>query len=93
MNTDMTGMNLLIGKKTRIKFSDNFNMGLDIFTGLTVRFKNIYTTTYGSVTAIHYHDETPRPNPIPITDSPLEENKKLNQLFIQFGIILFASWK
>lgn len=93
MDTDLIGMNLLIGKKLRFKFSTSFNMGLDIFTGLTVRYKNIFTTTYGSVTAVHYHDETPRPNPIPITDTPLEVNKNLGQVFVQFGIILFTSWK
>jgi hypothetical protein len=93
MNTDLLGMNLLIGKKLRIKFSDSFNMGFDIFTGITIRLKNIFTTTYGSVTSIHSHDETPQPDPIPISDSPLEVKKNLNQIFVQFGIILYTSWK
>jgi len=93
MNTDLIGMNLLIGKKIRFKFSKSFNMGLDIFTGLTIRYKNIFTTTYGSVTSQHGHDESPRPNPIPITDTPLEVTNNLGQVFVQFGIILFTSWK
>jgi hypothetical protein len=93
MDTDLIGINLLIGKRLRIKFSDSFNMGFDIFTGITVRLKNIFTTTYGSVTSNHYHDETPRPDPIPISDSPLEVKQNLNQIFVQFGIILYTSWK
>jgi len=93
MKADVMGMNFLIGKKIRIMFSDGFNMGFDVFTGLTFRYKTILTTTYGSVSSYHAHDESPRPGPIPVTDSPLEEKTSLPQFSFQFGVILFASWK
>lgn len=93
MKTELIGMNLLIGEKLRFKISDNFNMGLDLFTGATFRYKNIFTTTYGSVTSVHYHDSPPRPNPIPISDTPAEVAKNFGQVFFQFGIILYSSWK
>jgi len=93
MKADVMGMNFIIGKKIRIMFSDGFNMGFDVFTGLTFRYKTILTTTYGSVSSYHAHDESPRPGPIPITDSPFEEKTNLPQFSFQFGIILFASWR
>ncbi|MCX6285641.1 MAG: hypothetical protein NTY96_00825 [Bacteroidetes bacterium] len=46
MNAGITGLNLLLGKKLRIKFSAGFNMGLDIYTGLTFRYKMLNTTIY-----------------------------------------------
>jgi hypothetical protein len=93
MDTDMIGMNLLIGKKFKLIYRGDFHMGLDIFTGATVRFKDIFTTIYGSVTSNHYHDEAPTPGPIPMTDTPAQVNQSLSQIFLQFGIILYTAWK
>ena len=92
MNANIMGVNLLIGKRMRFKISDNFNLGLDVFTGLTFRLKDMHTTTYGSVTITHEHDSAARPI-IPLTDTPLEDNTTVFQGMAQFGIILYSSWR
>jgi len=93
MNANIGGFNLLIGKRMRIKFSESFHMGFDAFTGLSMRFKDIHTTIYGSTTITHYHDEAPIPWPVPITDNPLETKTNQTQVFAQLGICFFTSWK
>jgi hypothetical protein len=92
MEAEMVGLNLLIGKKIRFKIDRDFHLGLDLFTGFTLRYKNIYTTTFGSTKASHDHDVNPSPFPIPISDTPLKESKKLGMIFLQFGVLLFCSW-
>lgn len=92
MNCDMAGLNILIGKKLRIRFSDGFNLGFDIFSGLTLRSKVIRTTIYGSNQVSYYHDSPPLQVYIPSTDIPLESRENPFQIFVQFGIIIFVSW-
>jgi hypothetical protein len=93
MKASVTGLNLLIGKRIRIKVSEEFHMGFDIFTGFSIRLKSIHTTTYGSVKVYQAHDSSPRPGAIPISENPLLENNNLLQASPQFGINLFFSWK
>jgi hypothetical protein len=93
MHTDCMGLNMLIGKRARIRFSKGFNMGLDIFSGITARFKMINTTTYGHVEVGHYHDEGVGQVFIPASDNPDKSHDKLVQFMLQFGVVLFASWK
>lgn len=93
MKANVIGMNFLIGKRFRIRFTEGFHMGFDIFSGLSVRYKSIQTLTYGSVKVVHYHDSAPRPGAIPISENPLTEKKDLFQVSPQFGILLYVSWK
>jgi hypothetical protein len=92
METNLTGLNLLIGKKVRIRFSEGFNMGLDVYSGLTVRYKLINTTIFGSKTASRYHDEGVTTISIPISENPAIINENFFQFSVQFGINLFFSW-
>lgn len=92
MRAGITGINLLIGKKVRIKFSQGFNMGLDIFAGLTLRYKLLATTIYGSKTVSYYHDESVGVMSIPLSENPDLSNQALFQLSVQGGINLFFSW-
>lgn len=93
MKARLVGLNLLVGKRFRIKVSEGFHMGFDVFTGFSLRFKTIYTTIYGSVKVVHAHDSSPRPGAIPISENPLVESNDLIQASPQFGINLFFSWK
>jgi hypothetical protein len=93
MHTDCIGLNLLIGKRARIRFSKGFNMGLDIYSGLTLRTKMIHTTTYGHVEIGHYHDEGVGYVSIPVSDHPTISDTQITQVMLQFGIVLYASWK
>jgi hypothetical protein len=93
MNTNIAGINLLAGKRISIKFSEGYNMGFDIFTGLTMRYKNINTLTYGRAKHSGPHDSLPGTILVPMTDNPLEDKTNLFQVCIQFGVVLFASWK
>ena len=93
MFADCLGLNLLIGKKARIKFSEGFNMGVDIFTGITLRSKMIHTTTYGHVEVSHYHDESVNQVSIPVSEHPDQSDTQLVQIMLQFGVVLFLSWK
>jgi hypothetical protein len=93
MHSSLAGANLLIGKRMRIRFSENANIGFDMFLGLSVRAKNIHTTIYGSTTISHYHDSSPSVVYIPFADVPVVTNEFPVQLSGQFGIILYVSWK
>jgi len=93
MHADVIGLNLLLGKKVPIKFSKGFHMGFDFYTGLSLRGKFIHTSTYGHVEISHYHDEGVGTVSIPVTDDPYLSYTITYQAMIQFGIVLFASWK
>jgi hypothetical protein len=93
MKAHVVGLNLLVGKRFRIKVSEGFHMGFDMFTGFSLRLKNIYTTIYGSVKVVRRHDSAPHPGAIPISENPLIESNNLVQASPQFGINLFFSWK
>jgi len=93
MNTKLWGINLLIGKKLRFKFSKGFNMGLDIFTGVSMRLKNIHTTIFGSTERTYGHDEFPVIVNIPYYETPEELDTHPFQVSPQFGIVLYVSWK
>jgi hypothetical protein len=93
MKTNMVGLNLLAGKKMRIRLSHGFNMGLDVYAGLTARLKNIHTVIYGSNTIQHYHDSGVGTFSIPFYPEPDVSDGPVFQVSGQFGIVLFASWK
>jgi len=93
MSTNLAGLNLLIGKRVTIRFSNYIHMGLDIYAGLSLRCKFINTTIYSSYIATHYHDEG-----IGVVSLPLSENSNVTYQTMfqgspQFGINLFFSWK
>jgi hypothetical protein len=92
MTASIAGLNLLAGKKLRIKFSQGFHMGLDIYAGLTLRYKLLNTTIYGMETASRYHDETVNLISIPLSEDPDISKEDLFQFSGQFGINLFFSW-
>jgi len=93
MHADIAGLNLLIGHRSRIRFSDSFNAGFDIYTGITLREKFIHTTIYGSTIVGHYHDSGVGIVAIPYYDTPDDTHTNSLMLFLQFGVVLFFSWK
>jgi hypothetical protein len=93
MNVSVYGLNFLIGKKIPIRFSKGFNLGLDIFTGVTGRLKVMQTKSYGHIEITRYHDDSMGVIAIPISDDPSIENRTYFQGMLQFGIILYGSWK
>lgn len=93
MKGNIMGMNLLLGKKFRIKCSEGFHLGFDMFAGLSIRYKSLRTWTFGSVKTIHPHDSSPRPSVIPISQDPLISNESFWQISPQFGLLLYVSWK
>ena len=92
MSANLAGINLLIGKKLLIEFSNTFNMGFDVYTGLTMRYKLINTTIYGTKTASRGHDESVHVISIPLSEDPELVRDNLFQFSVQFGINLFCSW-
>ena len=68
-------------------------MGLDMFTGISFRTKDIQTLTYGHVEVNHAHDEGVGRIAIPVSDHPEEDNSLIVQGMIQCGLIMFFSWK
>jgi hypothetical protein len=93
MSTNLTGLNLLIGKRVTIRFSECVHMGLDIYAGLSLRCKFINTTIYSSYIATHYHDEGIEVVSLPLSEYPAVTNQTMIQGSPQFGINLFFSWK
>jgi len=92
MTAGIAGLNLLLGKKFRIRLTQGFNMGFDIYTGLTIRYKMLNTTVYGSKSASRAHDEGVSVISIPLSENPeISEDYNFN-LSIQFGINLYFSW-
>ena len=92
MTANITGMNFLIGKKMRFRFSQGFNMGFDFYTGFTVRYRNVNETIFGSTIASYYHDESPQIS-IPFYAIPKVSIENRIDCFIQFGIVFYGSWK
>ena len=92
MSTNLAGLNLLIGKRFTIRFSDAVHMGLDIYAGLSIRYKFINTTIYSSYIATHYHDEGIGVVSLPLSEHPEVTSQTLLQVSSQFGINLFFSW-
>ena len=93
MSVNMAGFNFLIGKRIQVKISKGCSLGLDIFTGVTGRFKIMQTKTYGHVETTRYHDDNIGTIAIPISDDPSVENRDYFQGMVQFGIILYGAWK
>ena len=92
MHTDCIGVNLLVGKRARIRFSEGFNMGVDMFTGVTLRFKDVSTRIYGHTEVGHYHDSGVGTVYIPVSDNPVIKDEHLIQPMVQAGVILYGSW-
>jgi len=93
MRTNMIGANLLLGKKFILTHNDGFQLGFDIFCGLSLRSKFINTTIYGTATDTYYHDSPPRQVNIPVTNEPVEITENPFQPSFQFGVLLYGSWK
>lgn len=93
MRTDMIGANLLVGKKFKLTHNEGFQLGFDIFCGLSLRSKFINTTIYGTTTDKYYHDSPPRQVNIPVTNEPIEIAENPFQPSFQFGIVLYGTWK
>ncbi|MFZ4522968.1 MAG: hypothetical protein ACOYNC_14760 [Bacteroidales bacterium] len=93
MFTDCIGMNLLIGKRVRIKFCKGFHAGIDMYAGFTGRLKLINTTVYGHDEIWHYHDEGVGIVSIPVSDNPAKIYSPLVQGMVQAGLVLFFSWR
>jgi hypothetical protein len=93
MTVNVAGFNLLIGKKIPINISKGFNLGLDIFTGFTGRLKIMQTKIYGHVEKTHEHDSGVGVISIPVSEDPTIDNRTYFQGMVQFGIILYGSWK
>lgn len=93
MRTDMIGANFLVGKRFKLTNNDGFQLGFDIFCGLSLRSKLINTTIYGTTTASYYSDSPPRQVTIPLTDEPTEITENPFQPSFQFGILLYGTWK
>jgi len=92
MDASLKGLNLLVGKRLRLRFSEGFNVGLDAYTGITLRYKVLHTTIFGSKTASREHDEGIMTISVPISENPLRVNENVFQVSVQFGINLFFSW-
>jgi hypothetical protein len=93
MTAHVAGFNMLIGKKIRFRSSKRFNMGFDIFTGITGRVKIMQTKIYGHLEAEHSHDSDAGTISIPVSDDPTINNDTMFQFMAQFGIIFYGAWR
>ena len=92
MTANITGMNVLVGKKMRFRISEGFNMGFDIYTGVTIRYRDVHETIFGSTIASYYHDESPDIS-VPFYATPEFPVETGFDLFLQFGVVFYGSWK
>jgi hypothetical protein len=93
MKARMVGLNLLIGKKLIMISDEKLKMGVEIYTGLTLRYKVVNTIIYGSETISRGHDENVDLVTLPLSENPEHLNEYLFQVSGQAGLILFFSWQ
>jgi hypothetical protein len=93
INCDIGGLNLLAGKEIKITNSDKSNLGLNIFTGISFRYKELQTSIFGRTQIMHYFDESIDYTAITVSDSPIKTNEIFYQLFLQLGVELYFSCK
>jgi hypothetical protein len=93
MHTDCFGLNGLVGTSVMARSSKLFILHIDTFTGLSLRYKSSSTTIYGHTEVGHYYDSSVGTVYIPISDEPQKIEKRFVQLMLQFGMVLFISWK
>ncbi len=93
MQSDILGVNLLIGKKINITKNEKSNLGLNIFTGFSIRYKKLQTSIYGRTRIMHYFDESIDYSSITVSDTPYKTNDVYFQFSLQLGIEMYFSFK
>jgi hypothetical protein len=91
MRANITGMNFLIGKRMRIEYNDQVQLGFDMYLGVSMRYRNVHETIFGSTVASYYHDSSPNIG-IPFDIIPTEVYTNSWDLSAQFGIVFYGSW-
>jgi hypothetical protein len=92
LSTNMTGLNLLVGKRVELTLKEKTSAGLEFFGGIGGRLKYQEVTIYGEAISYSGWDSPPDAIAIPLTGTPEITRDTYLQPSLLLGISFYFNW-